>query len=94
MDEHDVGVAPPADIERLQAEYAKEDASPTVRLKLAFTLTDLAKRSAAATFVESVELPVEENRLSSVVNSFQEALNRVTRNAIAKIGAAVARPIP
>ena len=72
-------------VQDFQADYSGKAKSPQVQLRLAFTLTNLATRNAVASFVETLEEPVQENRLSQVVAAFQKGISRATESAIRKI---------
>jgi len=78
-------------IQDFQAEYEPDDEPPTVNLKLAFTLTDIARRQAVTSFVERIDVTAESNRLSAVVQAFQQATEQATGNAIRRIGSALAQ---
>jgi ABC-type uncharacterized transport system auxiliary subunit len=72
-------------IHAFQAEYAKDDTTPDVYLKMAFTLTNLASRVPIASFTEDVRVPAAENRISAMMAGFQTALEHISLSASARI---------
>jgi len=76
-------------IQEFQANYTRDSETPEVHLKLAFTFTDMAGQKPLATFVESLRLPIAENRLTLVVEGFQSGMEQITTQTIRQIMAAL-----
>lgn len=77
-------------IQAFHAIYEEGQATPRIELQLAFELTDNSGTSMES-FVERVNLPLPENRLTVVVAGFQQALTQATTRASERLARRLAQ---
>ena len=70
------------ELREFQAEYADGDQVPTIRVRINVKLVRMPQRHiAAATTVERI-MPAPDNRMTSIVATFDEALGKVLREIV------------
>jgi cholesterol transport system auxiliary component len=74
-----------------QAEYASTSSAPTVRVRLLARLGGAGDRHILASFDASAQQPATDNRLSAIVDAYEQAANAALAEIVASTGHALPR---